>query len=50
MDDLYYEFDHIKSIIESNIEVPYKIHLVEFDTEQDFGILKKMISEKNSCI
>lgn len=25
-----------KSIIENNIEVPYEIHIVEFDTEQDF--------------
>lgn len=25
-----------KSIIENNIEVPYEIHMVEFDTEQDF--------------
>jgi uncharacterized protein (DUF1330 family) len=24
------------SIIENNIEKPYEIHLVEFDTEQDF--------------
>jgi uncharacterized protein (DUF1330 family) len=24
------------SIIENNIEQPYEIHLVEFDTEQDF--------------
>jgi len=30
-----------KSIIESNIETPYEIHLVEFDTEQDFENFKK---------
>lgn len=29
-----------KSVIESNIEVPYEIHLVEFDTEQDFENFK----------
>lgn len=28
------------SIIESNIDVPYEIHLVEFDTEQDFENFK----------
>jgi len=30
-----------KSIIESNIEIPYEIHLVEFNTEQDFENFKK---------
>jgi uncharacterized protein (DUF1330 family) len=25
-----------KSVIEKNIDIPYEIHLVEFDTEQDF--------------
>lgn len=29
------------SIIESNIDVPYEIHLVEFDTEQDFENFKQ---------
>lgn len=29
------------SIIESNIEKPYEIHLVEFDTQQDFDAFKK---------
>ena len=29
------------SIIESNIEKPYEIHLVEFDTQQDFDHFKK---------
>ena len=29
------------SIIENNIEKPYEIHLVEFDTEQDFENFKK---------
>lgn len=28
------------SIIESNIEVPYEIHLVEFDTQEDFDNFK----------
>ena len=28
------------SIIESNIEVPYEIHLVEFDSQQDFDNFK----------
>lgn len=30
-----------KSIIESNIEKPYEIHIVEFDTQQDFDNFKK---------
>jgi uncharacterized protein (DUF1330 family) len=29
------------SIIESNIDRPYEIHLVEFDTEQDFENFKQ---------
>ena len=29
------------SMIENNIEKPYEIHLVEFDTEQDFENFKK---------
>ena len=29
------------SVIESNIEKPYEIHLVEFDTEQDFENFKQ---------
>ena len=29
------------SIIENNIEVPYEIHLVEFDSEKDFENFKK---------
>jgi len=29
-----------KSVIENNIEVPYEIHLVEFDTQQDFENFK----------
>ncbi len=29
------------SIIENNIGKPYEIHLVEFDTEQDFENFKK---------
>lgn len=28
------------SVIESNIEVPYEIHLVEFDTQDDFENFK----------
>lgn len=30
-----------KSIIENNIKIPYEIHLIEFDTEQDFENFKK---------
>ncbi|GAA3521561.1 hypothetical protein GCM10022393_39950 [Aquimarina addita] len=30
-----------KSIIENNIKVPYEIHLVEFDTQEDFDNFKK---------
>ena len=30
-----------KSIIESNVEVSYEIHLVEFDKKQDFEEFKK---------
>lgn len=29
------------SVIENNIEKPYEIHLVEFDTEEDFENFKK---------
>lgn len=29
------------SVIERNIEKPYEIHLVEFDTQQDFDDFKK---------
>jgi len=29
------------SIIKSDIEVPYEIHLVEFDTQEDFDHFKK---------
>lgn len=28
------------SIIESNIEVPYEVHLVEFDSQEDFDNFK----------
>ncbi|MEO9892448.1 hypothetical protein [Aurantibacter sp.] len=30
-----------KSVIENNIDVPYEIHLVEFNTQQDFDNFKK---------
>ncbi|SOE23687.1 hypothetical protein SAMN06298216_4071 [Spirosomataceae bacterium TFI 002] len=30
-----------KSVIESNIEKPYEIHMVEFDTQADFDNFKK---------
>ena len=30
-----------EAFIEANIEQPYEIHLVEFDTEQDFEHFKK---------
>jgi len=30
-----------EAFIEANIEQPYEIHLVEFDTEQDFENFKK---------
>ena len=30
-----------KSVIENNIEVPYEIHLVEFNTQEDFDRFKK---------
>jgi uncharacterized protein (DUF1330 family) len=30
-----------ESFIESNIEKPYEIHLVEFDTQEDFDQFKK---------
>lgn len=30
----------LKSVIESSIEVPYEIHFVEFDSEQDFENFK----------
>ena len=29
-----------KTVIENNIEVPYEIHLVEFDTQEDFERFK----------
>ncbi len=29
------------SIIENNIDVPYEIHLLEFDTQEDFDNFKK---------
>jgi hypothetical protein len=29
------------SIIETNIEVPYEIHLVEFDTQEDFDNFRR---------
>ncbi len=29
-----------KSVIENNIEVPYEIHLVEFNTQKDFDEFK----------
>ena len=29
------------SVVESNIETPYEIHLVEFDTQEDFDNFKK---------
>lgn len=29
------------SVIENNVEKPYEIHLVEFDTEQDFENFKQ---------
>ena len=29
------------SVIENNIDVPYEIHLVEFDTQEDFDNFKK---------
>ncbi|PCI32995.1 MAG: DUF1330 domain-containing protein [Flavobacteriaceae bacterium] len=35
------------SIIEKNIEKPYEIHLVEFDTQQDFDNFKKDEERKN---
>ncbi|WP_298554952.1 hypothetical protein [uncultured Algibacter sp.] len=35
------------SIIERNIEKPYEIHLVEFDTQQDFDNFKKDEERKN---
>ena len=28
------------TLIESNIEVPYEVHIVEFDTQQDFDNFK----------
>lgn len=30
-----------KTIIESNIEEPYEVHLVEFDTQEDFDRFKE---------
>jgi uncharacterized protein (DUF1330 family) len=35
------------SIIEKNIDKPYEIHLVEFDTQQDFDNFKKDDERKN---
>lgn len=35
------------SVIENNIEVPYEIHLVEFDTQEDFDKFKKDEGRKN---
>tara|TARA_R110000868_G_scaffold33215_1_gene120816 strand:+ start:3830 stop:4132 length:303 start_codon:yes stop_codon:yes gene_type:complete len=35
------------SIIERSIEKPYEIHLVEFDTQQDFDNFKKDDERKN---
>jgi len=35
------------SIIESNIDVPYEIHLVEFDTQEDFENFKTDEGRKN---
>ncbi len=35
------------SIIEKNIEKPYEIHLVEFDTQQDFDNFKEDEERKN---
>ena len=29
------------SVIENNIEVPYELHLVEFDSQEDFDNFKK---------
>ena len=41
MDGLPYEFDQKKnSVIENNIEIPYEIHLVEFDSQEDFDNFK----------
>lgn len=35
------------SIIERNIEKPYEIHLVEFDTQKDFDSFKEDKERKN---
>lgn len=35
------------TVIETNIEVPYEIHLVEFDSEQDFENFKKDETRKS---
>lgn len=37
-----------KSIIESNIDLAYEIHLVEFDSEHDFENFKKDEKRKKS--
>ncbi len=36
-----------QSVIENNIEVPYEIHLVTFDTLEDFENFKKDEERKN---
>ena len=36
-----------QSIIESNIEVPYEIHFVEFNSQQDFDNFKKDKTRSN---
>ncbi len=35
------------SIIENNIEVPYELHLVEFDSQEDFDNFKMDEERKN---
>ena len=38
MEDLHYAFARMKNPqIENNIEVPYEIHLVEFNSHNDFA-------------
>ena len=41
--------DH-NSFVENNIDRPYEIHLVEFETDQDFGTFRWTKSEKNFFI
>jgi len=36
-----------KSVIENNIEVPYEIHLVEFNTQKDFDEFKNDKERRN---